>query len=142
MTKCLEISDAVESGKIISVHAEDIISTNASQDLPRPSNVMDNLLSISAACESYLAKAESSGLIAQKLASSTSSQAPPASKELSHCISHSSLPTSAADASSSALRESLKAVMTERDEARAKLIVPNALHVHEMEQKRKEIEHI
>mmetsp|Transcript_49526 Transcript_49526/g.74762 ORF Transcript_49526/g.74762 Transcript_49526/m.74762 type:complete len:239 (-) Transcript_49526:84-800(-) len=103
---------------------------------------MDNLLSISAACESYLAKAESSGLIAQKLASLTSSQAPPASKELSHYISHSSLPTSAADASSSALREALKAVMAERDEAHAKLIASNVLHVHEMEQKRKKIEHI
>uniref|UniRef100_A0A7S2IKJ8 Uncharacterized protein n=1 Tax=Helicotheca tamesis TaxID=374047 RepID=A0A7S2IKJ8_9STRA len=135
----LGICDSEQMGVVHDEEKEDV-SAKAIQDIPQSAELGTDILAISAACESHLAKARNSSLIAQKLASSSSLHTSSPPKELSHDLNLASLPVSTSDTSS--LREALEAVMAERDEAHAKLISANVLHAHEMEQRRRKIEHL
>ena len=98
----------------------------------------DSVLSSISLCENELLRAEKHGLLAERLSrmKGKSNTAAPLSATL---VTHASAnhQPSASNLFRDAMHSALMAVMEERDEAHARMLSAEVLHVHEMEQQRK-----
>lgn len=105
------------------------------------------IISLTSACLSHLLRAEASGFLAQTLAQPRA-PAPAPEKKLRRSESVPTpapfldplLPSSISGRLRDAMHSALNSIMKERDEAHAQLIATNVLHVHEMENERKQSE--
>lgn len=98
----------------------------------------ESVLSSTSLCENELLRAEKHGLLAERLSrmKGKSNTAAPLSATLSTHASANPQP-SASSLFRDAMHSALMAVMEERDEAHARMLSAEVLHVHEMEQQRK-----
>jgi hypothetical protein len=150
----LEFLDLTDAGTISirnGTEIEGMRPSGSSKDSVDVSlDYVGEIMSLSSACLSHLVRAETSGIMAQKLDQEKESRTP--TRDPNPLITTNPQPTAVSPFFDPllpsnvtaelklAMHNALTQVMEERDEAQAELIAASIFHVHEMESERRQVE--